>query len=459
MSRRPARGLWLSTPVRLAGGLVALFTLASMGTLGASYVVTRAALAEGLRDDLRSAVAGYAAAPTPGAIGELVAAEAEATDARRRIISYLAPDGRRYGNGYLAPGEEGFRLYPLEDLQLQNHLPYLALTARLRGGLLTVAASQSQIEDLGRAYVTLLLVSLLPSVVIAMAGGVWIARRTGRRIDGLGRVLDRIAAGDLAARVPETARRGDDLTVIGERINDMAAAREAATEALRQVSADIAHDLKTPIQRVSVLLERLRDLPELPPAAEDLAGRAVAETEGIAATFQALLQIAQIEGGSPRARFGAVDLTAVTETLAEVYTPAAEDSGHLLRTDLAPGPLLVTGDRALLGQVLANLIENALRHTPAGCEIRVRLQREAGAVVLEVSDDGPGIPAEEHGRVLRRLYRLERSRTTPGSGLGLSLVAVIADLHGADLQLGDAAPGLRVRLRFPAESSALAGKG
>ncbi|MEI4487470.1 HAMP domain-containing sensor histidine kinase [Frigidibacter sp. MR17.14] len=448
MSR--SRRLWLSTPVRLAAGLVALFVLASLATLAASYAVTRASLAEGLRDDLRAAVAGYSAAPTPGAIGDLVNAEAQATDPRRRIISYLSPDGRRYGNGYLAPGEEGFRLYPLEDLQLENHLPYLAFTARLRGGLLTVAASQSQIEDLGRAYVTLLLVSLLPSVVIAMAGGVWIARRTGRRIDGLGAVLDRIAAGELSARVAGPHRRDDDLTVIGERINDMASAREAATEALRQVSADIAHDLKTPIQRVSVLLERLRGVEGLPEEALALADKAGAETEGIAATFQALLQIAQIEGGSPRARFALVDLAEIARTLGEVYAPSAEDSGHRLDLAIAPGPVRVTGDRALLGQVIANLIENALRHTAPGSRIRLSLAEDAGGARLAVEDDGPGIPEAERGNVLRRLYRLERSRTTPGSGLGLSLVAVIADLHGAELRLEGADPGLRVAIDFPA---------
>jgi signal transduction histidine kinase len=295
----------------------------------------------------------------------------------------------------------------------------------------------------------------LATVVIALGGALLIGRRTARRLAAVETTLDRLTRGDLSARVPSVPGRGDDLTAIGARVDRMAAAQQMSVSALKQVSADIAHDLKTPIQRVSVLLERLRAEPNLPEAARDLADHAWSETEGIAATFQSLLQIAQIEGGSPRSRFEPVKLSDLAATLVEVYEPAAEDSGHLLEL-VAAEDTVVEGERGLLGQVLANLIENALRHTPSGARIQVKVARVEQRVELSVTDDGPGIPAEERENVLRRLYRLEQSRSTPGSGLGLSLVSVIAELHGAELRLEDAGPGLLVRLRFP-EASASAG--
>lgn len=456
MSRLAARlqerlPLWRSTPVRLALWLVLLFAAISLATLSASYWVTRVSLTESLRADLREEIAGFTGAPTPGAIADLVAAESAVIDPRRRILSYVAPDGRVFGNGVLARTEAGFQLVPADKVALNSRLPYLGLTVQMRGGWLTVASSQSQIEDLGRTYVTLFLFSLLPTVIVALAGGLIMARSSQRRIEALGETLDRLAEGQLDARVPEGGRGAADLRVIGQRLNAMAAAHENSVAALRQVSADIAHDLKTPIQRVGVLLQRLAGLRDLPPAAQTLGDAALAETEGIVATFQALLQIAQIEGGSPRARFAPVDLVALAATFAEVYAPAAEDSGHHLEVILPDAPVIVTGEKALLGQVIANLLENALRHTPAGAHVRLSVAATAAGPELRVSDDGPGIPPEERGAVLRRLYRLERSRTTPGSGLGLSLVASIADLHAAALVLEDApgGRGLGIRLTFP----------
>ncbi|TMV72309.1 HAMP domain-containing histidine kinase, partial [Thioclava sp. BHET1] len=294
-----------------------------------------------------------------------------------------------------------------------------------------------------------LILSLLPTFIVALGGGLWMARRSKQRVERITETLQALSAGDLAARVGDMDRDDDDLYLIGEHVNRMAARQQSATEALRQVSADIAHDLKTPIQRVAVLLNQMEERPDLSPANAALAARAKAEADGIVATFQSLLQIAQIEGGSPKARFTPVDLTDLARTFAEIYEPSAEDKGQELALALPESSLSVMGDKGLLGQALANLLENALRHTPEGSRITVALAQEAGAVRLEVRDSGPGIPQEERDKVLRRLYRLERSRTTPGNGLGLALVSVIAELHEAKLTLGDACPGLSVTLDFP----------
>jgi signal transduction histidine kinase len=227
----------------------------------------------------------------------------------------------------------------------------------------------------------------------------------------------------------------------------MAEAQAASVASLKQVSADIAHDLKTPIQRVSVLLSRLEEA-GLSGEQADIAARAREETAGIVKTFQSLLQIAQIEGGRIEERFSRFDLGDVVAGIVDVFEPTAEESGHKLNLVL-DGPANVTGERQLLGQVTANLIENALRHAPPGSRIDVRVGGQPRSF-LRVTDDGPGIPEEERANVLKRHYRLERSRTTEGSGLGLARVAAIADLHDAELELGDAAPGLSVTLTFPA---------
>lgn len=222
--------------------------------------------------------------------------------------------------------------------------------------------------------------------------------------------------------------------------------------AIRQVSSDIAHDLKTPIQRVSVYLNDLSERDGLDGPSAELLDKAKGELEGIVSVFHSLLQIAQIETGSPKAGFALVDLRDVCETICELYEPSAAGSGHRLDFE-APTEcdFKVHGDRGLLGQVLANLIENALRHTPGGTRIAVALSRSGPAVTMAVADTGPGVPEAERDLVLRRLYRMDRSRSSPGAGLGLSLVNSIVALHGAKLQLMDNGPGLRVVLTFPSE--------
>jgi signal transduction histidine kinase len=229
----------------------------------------------------------------------------------------------------------------------------------------------------------------------------------------------------------------------------MADAQDQATQALRQVSSDIAHDLKTPLQRVALYLDDLERHQEDAARREELLGRSREEVAQMGQVFQALLQLARVEARGARDRFERVDLSATAATLVEMFEPTAAARAQSLRAEIAEG-LTVTGDRALLGQMLSNLIENALRHAPEGSDILVRLVREAGGAVLEVADNGPGIPEAERARVRQRLYRLDRSRNTPGHGLGLSLVDAIVSLHGATLRLEENDPGLRARVLFPA---------
>ncbi|MFG6583588.1 ATP-binding protein [Sulfitobacter sp. 1A12779] len=441
-------GLWRSMPLRLALLLVLLFTIVSLLSLAASYAVTQRSFEQAIRADLAQDMAGFRAAPGAAALARLVEAESRETDPNRLILSYIGPNGRIYGNGAIARDNEGYHIVSIGAARAEYRGVYLTLTDTLYGGLLTIARSRAEITALREVFVNILLVSLLPTVLIALSGGLILARRSKRHVEVIRATLDRLTTGDLAARVAPGPRWSDDLLRIGEAVNQMARAQETSVAALRQVSLDIAHDLKTPIQRVSVHLDDL-DRAEAAGAdrAEPLA-RARAELEGIAAIFQSLLQLAQVEQGEARAHFASVDLTALCRTMVELYEPAAGEQGKRLLCDLPETPVHVTGDRALLGQLLANLIENALRHSGDAEAVEVALRQAAGQVTLTVADGGPGIPAEDRDKVLQRLYRLDRSRGTPGHGLGLALVDGVAKLHGARLELADNAPGLRVVVTF-----------
>ena len=223
-------------------------------------------------------------------------------------------------------------------------------------------------------------------------------------------------------------------------------------ESLRQVSSDVAHDLRTPLSRLYQRLEGARAHASSVSEYEAAVEAALREAQGLLETFSALLRIAQVEGGQAgQAGFGSVDLAVLIETVVDAYQLDAEAAGHVIEVR-ACGPALVHGDKELLTQALANLVENALRHTPSGTRIGVQVQRTLGSVMLAVEDDGPGVPSADLPQLTRRFYRAERSRTSPGNGLGLSLVSAVADLHGAKLTLAAGNPGFRTCLSFPTAS-------
>ena len=440
-----------STPMRQAIGLVAVVAMVNLVTLGLAYLSLRSATEEAMRANLVQHMAGFQVAASPSALEILVAAEASAADPAHRVFAFIAPDGRVTGNADAALTPNGVEISRMPEGRPLSDSGYFPLIERMGGGILILGESRAPIHELGETFLALLALSLAPTVLISLGAGAVIASRARRRVDRIEAVLGQLSEGALHARIPDEPGRHDDLARIGTRVNRMAAAQEAATDALRQVSADIAHDLKTPLQRMTVLLHDLRDrLPE-DGAEAALADRAIAEADGAVGIFHALLQIAQIEGGGARAGFVPVDLAGVAAEIAELYTPAAEEEGRALVLNLPDGPAMISGNKGLVGQALANLIENALRHTPKGGDITIAVQREGPRITLAVADQGPGIPETERENVLRRLYRLEQSRTTPGNGLGLALVAATAGLHGAELTLGDNAPGLKVTLSFPAD--------
>lgn len=447
------RRLWRSMPLQLALVLVVFFGTVSLLSLGASYAFSRAAFEQSIRDDLAQDMAGFRAAPSARAIALLVQAESEGTDPDRLVLSYVTPVGQIYGNGAVARDGEGFHIISLDAGRAELNGEYLALSERLHSGRLTIARSRAEIEALRPVFFNILWISLLPTVLIGLSGGLILARRSQRHVEVVRAALERLTSGDLAARVQTGPRWSDDLLRIGKSVNDMAGAQERSVTMLRQVSSDIAHDLKTPVQRVSLRLEALADVvPEGEVA--DLVAQTRGEVEEISAVFQSLLQLSQVENGALRAQFAPVDMAVLCRTMVEIYEPTATTQGQSLVYS-GPDSLVIEGEKTLLGQMLANLLENALRHTGEGSVIGVFLDAGSGGATLGVSDNGPGIPEEERGRVTQRLYRLDRSRHTAGNGLGLSLVEAVARLHGAALAFEDAAPGLRVRLDFAAQGADL----
>lgn len=430
--------------------LLVIFAVAALGCLIVAYGVTRAEIDATLEADLRQTLSDYRAISGTEELAERLAEAVAGTDPEVRILHYRPDRGEVVSNVTSFPPVSGFTVVmdtainaDTEDLSES----YLALSARIGAGQLIVAQSREQVVEMREIFIDVLLMGLLPALLIAGGAGWLVAKATRRRIDSIDATLRDLSGGTLSARVTGIDGRTDDLSGIGHSVNSMASAQEALVASMRQISSDIAHDLKTPIQRVAVVLDRLRTRTKLTDGQEGLLDTAKDETDRIVRTFQALLQLAQIEGGAVRDRLEPVNLADVARDVVDFLEVDAEERGVALLLN-APCTAQVRGDRQLLSQVISNLIRNALTHAPCG-PVAVAVTTGPHGSVLTVSDGGPGIPEEERTKVLRRLYRLERSRTTDGNGLGLSLVSAIADLHDATLTLEDNAPGLTVRLVFP----------
>ena len=292
--------------------------------------------------------------------------------------------------------------------------------------------------------------SLGAIVALGLVGGLLMAMLVLRRIESISVGIRAIMAGDLTQRIA-LGGSGDEFDHLSATLNAMLERIESLLQGMRQISNDIAHDLRTPLTRLRQGLELARRREPSVEALQAQLDSATAQVDQILVTFSALLRIAQIESlAAPELGFATVPLRPLIETMLDAFGPVAEERGQRLDAVFDPchPDLSVRGDKPLLGQLLANLIENALRHTPDGSRILVEARQTEAGVTLAVSDDGPGVPAGEHAFVLRRFARLDASRSTPGNGLGLSLVKAIAVHHGATLRLADNAPGLSCTLLF-----------
>jgi signal transduction histidine kinase len=321
------------------------------------------------------------------------------------------------------------------------------LIRQLDGGIrLGVGEDLEQVDEMEETFLAVLASALGIVLVLGIGGGLLLSIAFLRRVDAITGTADAIIAGDLSRRIERTG--SGDFDHLSATFNSMLDRITLLMESLRQVSNDIAHDLRTPLSRLRQGLEEAKDKDLAAADYKRVIARAVEDADVLLETFAALLRIAQIEAGARRSAFRKVDLSDVMRTVADAYAPAIEESGHTLRVEIADG-MQINGDRELLSLLFTNLVENALHHTPFGTTIDLRLSAQDSGVLAEAADTGPGIPKDERAKVFQRFYRLERSRTTAGSGLGLSTVAAIVELHYATIELIDNQPGLKVAIRFP----------
>lgn len=301
------------------------------------------------------------------------------------------------------------------------------------------------LEGLGAGLIAGFLFMLL----VGAGVGVIVGRRTEHRLRQVTATLDDVAQGDLQARVTLIGNDTDDLARLSCEINRTLSQLQKLVESQKQISADIAHDLRTPMQRLRQRLEAIGQSQELPGSLANDVYKAIDAADDLIETFHALLRISQIEAGARQENFAQVDLIAVLDRIEDAYGVVAEEKQQVLTFTVGPNPIGVFGDQQLLTQMMANVIENALRHCPPTARIEVALSARSGRVVFSVCDNGKGIPKQEREKVFRRFYRVEKSRTTPGNGLGLSLVKAVTDLHGAVISLSDNSPGLCVTVTLP----------
>jgi signal transduction histidine kinase len=373
------------------------------------------------------------------------------TDANGRTIS---GNLTRWPDAHIDPdGWMRFRLSAPGGKPQDRHLAQ-ATSFLLGGGYqLLVGRDLWERQEFHARITAALAWSAALTLALGLIGGVIASRSTLRRIETINRAAAGIMAGEISRRIP-VRRSGDEFDRLAGNLNAMLDRIEQLMAGMREVTDNIAHDLRSPLGRLRNRIETaLLDPPSADSYREALQ-LSIVDADRLLATFSSLLDIAEVEAGAPRAVMEPLDLTDLVTGLAELYEPAAEEGGLTLRQDLPSTPITIRGNRQLLSRALANILENAIKYTPSGGAMSITLKEDGGNARVLVADSGPGIPVESRDRVFDRFYRLEESRTTPGNGLGLSLVRAAAKLHRGDVVLtetcpGAPSPGLTVTITLP----------
>ncbi|MGB9429713.1 MAG: HAMP domain-containing sensor histidine kinase [Gammaproteobacteria bacterium] len=327
-----------------------------------------------------------------------------------------------------------------------HHFEMRAVALALPGGYhLLVGQSLDELIELRNTILALTAAAVVLVLIVGFFGGALVGHGVLRRLQNVTRTADTIMAGDLTQRIPEEHGQ-DEFDALAGKLNAMLERIEQLMKSTREVTENVAHDLRSPLTRLrgraEMALMKHADTAQQKEALQ----KAIEETDGIVATLNAILSIAQIESGARR-DWNEVDMATVCRDAAELYAPLAEEKGLGFYTEIGVDAR-VTGNRQLIAQAVGNLLDNAVKYTPAGGNIMLRLAVDESQVMLSVADNGPGIAENLREKALQRFVRLDASRSTPGNGLGLSLVKAVADQHGAALILEDNHPGLRVSLQF-----------
>ncbi|MDY8107860.1 HAMP domain-containing sensor histidine kinase [Fulvimarina sp. 2208YS6-2-32] len=368
------------------------------------------------------------------ATGRIIAGNVESLQAGVLDEAGSTPDAF----GYSRYGETGVYHKAIADVvSLPNGMRVL------------VGRDQSDALRFREVVQSALILALAAMGGLALIAWFGIGRRALRRLDRMSAASSRILAGDLGERLPVFGA-GDEFDRLSENLNTLLARIALLQEGLRQVSDNIAHDLKTPLARLRSKAEAAQQAAESDETRDNLEG-IIGDADTMIRTFDALLMISRVEAGSHPIQKTTVDLTAIAGDVAELYEPVAEEAGAALEFR-ASGPSKIAASRELVAQAISNLVDNALKYGrphEGAAHVTIAIEETGSDAVISVADNGPGIPEDKRPRVLERFYRLDESRTLPGSGLGLSLVQAIARVHGGRLALEDAGPGLKVVLRLP----------
>jgi len=386
----------------------------------------------------------------PSELDRQITAHMVADPAGRRPFALFDADGHRIaGNPATLPSPlPGMdRVFDFTLPRGGEPVPFRGILHRMpSGGIFMVAQDMRDSREFRDLLLGAMASGGLWVLILGLSGATIIGAGALGRIDGVTRAIERIVDGDLSERLPSGGTDGD-LDRLIQVVNRMLDEIERLMHEVKGVTDDIAHDLRTPLTRLMAGLERARRRASSVDEYADAVDEAIAESKGILATFGALLRISEVEAGARRAGFTTVDLNTVAADVTDFYEPLAEHKGICLSLEPDGVSAEMSGDPSLLFEAIGNLVDNAIKYTPSGGRVRLRIFGADDRLGIEVSDTGPGIPEMERGMALRRFHRLEKCRHTPGSGLGLSLVAAVARLHGLHLAIDDASPGCRVTLR------------
>ncbi|MEO6579785.1 MAG: HAMP domain-containing sensor histidine kinase [Sphingomicrobium sp.] len=316
---------------------------------------------------------------------------------------------------------------------------------------LVIAADREWIEQIDHTVLETFLAGFVAVVALGIVGALLLGGYLKARLTAIGSAAEAIIGGDLSQRMP-TSARDDEFDQLASLLNSMLDTIKQLLDNLRQVSSDVAHDLRTPLTRLRNALEQSARAPGNADAQRAVIADGISRVDDILSLFAAILRISEVESGRIRRFFAPFDLSALISDLAESYAPPLQENGQTLDWSVEPG-LIIAGDRELIAQAVINLLENAQRHTPAGTAIHVALARAGKTVRIRVADGGPGVSTDDRAIITRRFSRLEHSRSSAGQGLGLNLVAAIVGLHRGELQFSDNQPGLVVEIRLLEDAS------
>lgn len=391
----------------------------------------------------------------PGLVA-MLEAQARNREARRYLFLIITSDGRSFSNGLArsSVNTEGFRRnLPNKPRAARwpDQRPNMLVLSHMApdGTLLAIGRDTKHLDELRHGIRTFALWSGLGMIVCAVLAGFGLGYQFLRRLSGVNRSVEHIISGNTAERLPLIGfgREFDDLA---HNLNRMLDRQQAVLEALKNVSEGIAHDLRTPLGRLRNRLEELETVDER----EKQAGveLAMQELDEITGLFDSLLALSQLERGQQASQITLLDAGRLVESIGEIYQPSVEDAGGMLKMPVKGAcaePIMILGDGSLLTQAISNLVENAIVHGDAPPQVTLDVRKNGDRVIFSVADNGPGIPAQEREKVLRRFYRMDSSRSRPGSGLGLAMCAAVANWHDGSLVLEDNEPGLRVELILP----------